>query len=238
MEKKAKETHEIRILIAEDEEDIAEVTRYFLEEAGYTVDVAYNGREALEKIDPSIDLILLDVMLPEVDGFEVCRRLRSKSETEEIPVIFLTAKSEDEDQIQGLILGGDDYIVKPSTMEVILARVQSALRRAHVSEVKTIELLGLTLYPKQYKALLNGNNLHLTFTEFQLITCLVRHPRQIFTRQELLEMVWHDDALTVTNRTVDTHMKNLRDKLGDFSQYIETIWGIGYRFNDQESLSR
>ncbi|MCY4170225.1 MAG: response regulator transcription factor [Bacteroidetes bacterium] len=237
MEKKAKEIHEIQILIAEDEEDIAEITRHFLEDAGYSVDVAYNGREALEKIDSSTDLVLLDVMLPEIDGYEVCRQLRSKSETEEIPVIFLTAKSEDDDQIQGLNLGGDDYIVKPSTMEVILARVQSALRRAHVSEVKTIELLGLTLYPKQYKALINGENLHLTFTEFQLINCLVRHPSQIFTRDELLEMVWHDDALTVTNRTIDVHMKNLRDKLGDFSGYIETIWGIGYRFNGQESLS-
>jgi len=237
MEKLAKEKHEIQILIAEDEEDIAEVTRHFLEQEGYQVDVAYDGLVALDKMNPAIDLVLLDVMLPELDGFEVCRQIRSKTETEEVPIIFLTAKSEDDDQIRGLMLGGDDYLTKPCSMDVLLARVQSALRRSHVSEIKTIELLGITLYPKQYKALLHGENLNLTFTQFQLIYCLVNSPRQIFTRKELLEKIWNDDILTVTDRTVDTHMKNLRDKLGDFSKYIETVWGIGYRFNDLISNS-
>ena len=231
---KAKEKHEINILIVEDEEDIAEISRHFLENEGYTVDVAYDGQQALNKIRPWTDLVLLDVMLPKVSGFEVCQQIRARAETERIPIIFLTAKAEDEDQVRGLMLGGDDYLTKPTSMEVILARVQSALRRAQVSEIKTVTIFGLTLYVDEYRAEFQEKDLGLTLTEFQLLAFLIKHPRQAYRREELLGTLWKD-ALMVTPRTVDAHMKNLREKLGDFSKYIETVRGVGYRFNNGES---
>lgn len=232
MVQKAREKHEINILIVEDEEDIAEMIRHFIEKTGYNVDVAYDGQTALEKIQPWTDLVLLDVMLPKIDGFEVCRRIRKRADTEKIPIIFLTAKAEEQDQIAGLMLGGDDYLTKPASMEVVMARVGAALRRAQVSEVQTLSTLGLTLYVNEYRAELHGKDLDLTLTEFELLHYLVSHPRQAYRRQELLESIWKD-ALMVTERTVDAHMKNLREKLEDFSQHIETVRGIGYRFNDE-----
>ncbi len=236
MPRKTKEKHEINILIVEDEEDIAEITRHFLEKAGYSVDVAYDGQQALSQIQPWTDLVILDVMLPKLDGFEVCQQLRSKAATEDIPIIFLTAKSEDEDHVRGLMLGGDDYLTKPTSMEVILARVQSALRRSQVSEIKTIEILGLTLYVDEYRAEFEGKDLGLTLTEFELLKFLIKHPRQAYHRKELLETIWKD-SMMVTNRTVDAHMKNLREKLGDFAKYIQTVRGVGYRFNNESSTA-
>ncbi len=234
MAKKTKEKHEVNILIVEDEADIAEIICHLLEKEGYTVDIAYDGQQALNQIRPWTDLVLLDVMLPELDGFEVCHQIRSKADTEEIPIIFLTAKAEDEDQVRGLMLGGDDYLTKPASMEVILARVKSALRRSQVSEIKTIITFGLTLYVNEYRAEYEGNDLGLTLTEFELLKFLIKHPRKAYRRKELLETIWKD-SMMVTNRTVDAHMKNLREKLGEFAKYIETVRGVGYRFNDGSS---
>ena len=196
------------------------------------MDVAYDGQTAIEKVQPWTDLVLLDVMLPKIDGFEVCQRIRKRVETEKIPIIFLTAKAEDHDQIYGLMMGGDDYLAKPTSMEVVVARVDAALRRAQVSEVKTLSTLGLTLYVNEYRGELYGEDLDLTLTEFELLYYLVSHPRKAYRRRELLESIWKD-ALMVTPRTVDAHMRNLREKIGDFSQYIETVRGVGYRFNDE-----
>ncbi len=231
MLQKSKPKHEINILVVEDEEDIAEVIAHFLGEVGYSVDVAYDGQQALRKIHPWTDLILLDVMLPKMDGFQVCQQLRSRDETEEIPIIFLTAKAEDEDQIRGLMLGGDDYLTKPVTMEVLLARIKANLRRAHIGEVETITNMGLTIYVNEYRAEFLGRDLGLTLTELELLSFLIRHPRQVYRRKELLDVLWQDSKM-VTPRTVDTHMKNLREKLGSYAKHIETVRGIGYRFND------
>ena len=214
MVQKSKAKHETNILIVEDEEDIAEVIAHFLGEVGYNVDIAYDGQQALKKAYPWTDLVLLDVMLPKIDGFEVCRRLRSKVETEEIPIIFLTAKAEDEDQIRGLMLGGDDYLTKPVSMEVLLARIQAGLRRAQIGEIETITTMGLTIYVNEYRAELHGIDLGLTLTELELLSFLIRHPRQTYRRKELLDILWPDSKM-VTHRTVDTHMKNLREKLGE-----------------------
>ena len=223
------EPSEITLLVVDDEEDVVEVVSHFLEEEGYNVVKAYDGNEALEKASPEIDLILLDIMLPGPDGYEVCKQLRSRVETETIPIIFLSAKIEEEDQVKGLMMGGDDYLTKPVSPQVILAHVKAVLRRSGVEESKTLQVDGLTIYEDEYRASLDGKDLGLTLTEFELVRYLVRHPRKAFTRQQLLETIWKD-AMMVTERTVDAHIKNLREKLGSFAKHIQTVRGVGYRF--------
>lgn len=223
------EPSDINVLVVDDEEDVVEVVSHFLEEEGYNVTAAYDGEEALEKASSDIDLIVLDIMLPGLDGYEVCERLRSRVETETIPIIFLSAKSEEEDQIRGLMMGGDDYLTKPVSPKVILAHVKAVLRRSGIEESKTVQVGDLTIYEDEYRATLDGEDLGLTLTEFELLRYLVRHPRKAFTRQQLLETIWKD-AMMVTERTVDAHIKNLREKLGDFAQHIQTVRGVGYRF--------
>lgn len=219
----------ITILVVDDEEDVNEIVSHFLGDAGYNIINAFDGEQALEKATPDVDLILLDIMLPGLDGFEVCKRLRSRVETETIPIIFLSAKIEEEDQVRGLMLGGDDYLTKPASPSVILAHVRAVLRRSGVEESKTLQVNNLTIYEDEYRAALDGKDLGLTLTEFELLRYLVRHPRKAFTRQQLLETIWKD-AMMVTERTVDAHIKNLREKLGGFAQHIQTVRGVGYRF--------
>ncbi|MEM1095915.1 MAG: response regulator transcription factor [Bacteroidota bacterium] len=223
------EAADINILVVDDEEDIVEVITHFLEDEGYNVQQAYDGEEALTKATPEIDLILLDIMLPGLDGFEVCKRLRSRVETETIPIIFLSAKIEEQDQNKGLMLGADMYLTKPVPPKVVLANVRAVLRRSGVEESKTLQVNDLTIYEDEYRAALAGKDLGLTLTEFELLRYLVRHPRKAFTRQQLLETIWKD-AMMVTERTVDAHIKNLREKLGDFAKHIQTVRGVGYRF--------
>ncbi len=223
------EASEINILVVDDEEDVVEVVSHFLSQEGFTVHKAYDGEEALEKASPDIDLVVLDIMLPGLDGYEVCRRLRSRVETETIPIIFLSAKVEEEDQIRGLMLGGDSYLTKPVSPQIILANVKAILRRSGVEESRTLQVDNLTIYEDEYRASLEDKDLGLTLTEFELLRYLVRHPRKAFTRQQLLETIWKD-AMMVTERTVDAHIKNLREKLGPFAEHIQTVRGVGYRF--------
>jgi len=224
---------DIDILVVDDEKDVVEVVGHFLEEEGYTVHAAYDGEEALEMASGDVDLIVLDIMLPGVDGYEVCRKLRSRVETEEIPIVFLSAKTEEEDQIEGLMLGGDDYLTKPVSPQVLVAHVKAVLRRSGVEESSILEVDGLKIFEDEYRAELNGEDLGLTLTEFELLRYLVRHPRKAFTRQQLLETIWKD-AMMVTERTVDAHIKNLREKLGDYAEHIQTVRGVGYRFVREE----
>jgi len=221
--------------VVDDEEDVVEVVSHFLEQEGYRVIRAYDGEEAIEKASPEIDLIILDIMLPGLDGYQVCERLRSRAETELIPIIFLSAKIEEEDQVKGLMMGGDDYLTKPVSPQVVLAHVRAVLRRAGVEESRTIQVDDLTIYEDEYRAALDDNDLGLTLTEFELLRYLVRHPRKAFTRQQLLETIWKD-AMMVTERTVDAHIKNLREKLGPFAQHIQTVRGVGYRFVEDGSV--
>ena len=223
------EPSEINILVVDDEEDVVEVVIHFLERECYSVHRAYDCEEALEKITPTTGLILLDIMMPGLDGYEVCKRLRSRVETETIPIIFLTAKIEEEDQVKGLMLGADAYLTKPVSNRVISAQVKAVLRRSGVEESKTLQVDNLTIYEDEYRASLEGKDLGLTLTEFELVRYLVRHPRKAFTRQQLLETIWKD-AMMVTERTVDAHIKNLREKLGPFARHIQTVRGVGYRF--------
>lgn len=223
---------DIDVLVVDDEKDVVEVVSHFLEEEGYNVHQAFDGEEALEKATPDIDIIVLDIMLPGVDGYEVCKQLRSRVETETIPIIFLSAKTEEEDQIEGLMLGADDYLTKPVSPQVLVAHVKAVLRRSGVEESNIIEVNDLTIYEDEYRAELDGEDLGLTLTEFELLRYLVRHPRKAFTRQQLLETIWKD-AMMVTERTVDAHIKNLREKLGDFAKHIQTVRGVGYRFVEE-----
>jgi len=224
---------DINILVVDDEEDVVEVVSHFLEQEGYTVDKAYDGEEALEKAGAEYDIIILDIMLPGLDGYEVCEKLRSRVETETIPIIFLSAKSEEEDQIKGLMMGGDDYLTKPVSPQIVVAHVKAVLRRSGVEESRTMQVGDLSIYEDEYRATLNDEDLGLTLTEFELLRYLVRHPRKAFTRQQLLETIWKD-AMMVTERTVDAHIKNLREKLGDFAQHIQTVRGVGYRFVEEK----
>jgi two-component system phosphate regulon response regulator PhoB len=224
---------DINILVVDDEKDVVEVVSHFLREEGYNVETAFDGEEALEKADSDINLVVLDIMLPGLDGYEVCSRLRSRVETEMIPIVFLSAKTEEEDQIEGLMLGGDDYLTKPVSPQVLVAHVKAVLRRSGVEESNILEVDNLTIYEDEYRAELNGEDLGLTLTEFELLRYLVRHPRKAFTRQQLLETIWKD-AMMVTERTVDAHIKNLREKLGDFAKHIQTVRGVGYRFVREE----
>lgn len=225
----------INILVVDDEEDVVEVVSHFLEQEGYRVLRAYDGEEAIEKASPEIDLIVLDIMLPGLDGYEVCQRLRSRADTELIPIIFLSAKIEEEDQVRGLMMGGDDYLTKPVSPQVVVAHVRAVLRRAGVEESRKIQVDDLTIYEDEYRAALDDKDLGLTLTEFELLRYLVRHPRKAFTRQQLLETIWKD-AMMVTERTVDAHIKNLREKLGPFAQHIQTVRGVGYRFVEDGSV--
>ncbi|MFO8231380.1 MAG: response regulator transcription factor [Longimonas sp.] len=221
---------EIDILVVDDERNIVEIVSDFLSAEGYNVHQAYDGEEALEKVNSDTNLVILDIMMPGMDGFEVCEKLRSRVETEMIPIIFLSAKSEVEDQIEGLTIGADDYLTKESGWkDLLVARVKAVLRRSGVEESSVIEEGDLTIYEDEYKAHLHGEDLELTLTEFELLRYLVRHPKKAFTRQQLLETIWKDHMM-VTERTVDAHIKNLREKLGDFAEHIQTVRGVGYRF--------
>lgn len=219
----------VNILVVDDEEDVVEVVSHFLEQEGYRVDKAYDGEEALRKAGSETDLLVLDIMMPKLNGYEVCERLRSRVETETIPIIFLSAKTEEEDQVKGLMMGADDYLNKPVSPQVIVAHVKAVLRRAGVEESRVLQVNNLAIYEDEYRATLDGKDLGLTLTEFELLRYLVRHPRKAFTRQQLLETIWQD-AMMVTERTVDAHIKNLREKLGSFAQHIQTVRGVGYRF--------
>lgn len=223
---------EINILVVDDEEDVVEIIAHFLRQEGFNVLTAYDGEAALEKARQNIDLIVLDVMLPGLDGFEVARRLRGRVETENIPILFLTAKTEESDQLEGLGAGGDAYLTKPVSPQVVLAHARAILRRSGTEESKILTVNNLTIYEDEYRATLNGEDLGLTLTEFELVRYLVRHPKKAFTRQQLLETIWKD-AMMVTERTVDAHIKNLREKLGDFARHIQTVRGVGYRFIEE-----
>ena len=190
---------------------------------------AHDADEALQKASPDVDAIVLDVMLPGMSGFEIAKRIRGRVETETIPILFLTAKTEESDMLEGLAAGGDTYLTKPVSPQVVLANIRAVLRRTGTEESKTLSVSGLTIYEDEYRATLHGDDLGLTLTEFELLRYLVRHPRKAFTRQQLLETIWKD-AMMVTERTVDAHIKNLREKLGDFAKHIQTVRGVGYRF--------
>jgi two-component system phosphate regulon response regulator PhoB len=222
------------VLVVDDEEDLLELVRYNLTREGYRVTCVATGEEALKaarKQPP--DLIVLDLMLPAVDGLEVCRRLKSESKTRDIPIIMLTAKSEEGDMVAGLERGADDYISKPFSPRVLSARVKALLRRRE-SQVRaeletTIDVHELSIHPGRHEVTLGGQPLELTYTEFALLQFLAKRPGWAYTRTQIVDAVKGEDY-PVTERSVDVQVAGLRKKLGDFGSYIETVRGVGYRY--------
>ena len=226
-----------KILIIEDEEAIADLEKDYLELSGFDVEIATRGDVGLEKaLKEEYDLIILDLMLPEVDGFDICRQVR---EEKNIPIIMVSAKKDDIDKIRGLGLGADDYMTKPFSMRELIARCKALLRRVDRAKViaknseneKLLDFGSLVIDPAQRIVTVNGEQVHLTPTEFDLLATLARKPKSVLTREKLLEEVW-DWVDASGTRTVDSHVKALRHKLG--SKTIRTVHGVGYAFEPPE----
>lgn len=226
-----------KILIVEDERDIVDLLQYNLQEAGFETDYVRNGADALHRaVEKSPDLILLDLMLPEVDGLIVCRLLKNDPRTKNIPIVMVTAKTEERDRIAGLELGVDDYITKPFSPKEVVLRVSAVLRRIQVGNQKTedtkqIQRHGLTIDLDKHQVLTESGPIDLTATEFKLITLFARSPGRVFTRDILMDVIWGEEYYGI-DRTVDTHVSRLRRKLGEFGEHIETVHGVGYRFKE------
>lgn len=224
-----------KILLVEDEEDIRELVKYNLEREGYNdVRAVETGEQALGMLKEFVpDLVLLDLMLPGIDGLSVCRKLKNSEKTEHVPIIMLTAKSEEADIVVGLEMGADDYISKPFSNKVLLARVKSVLRRAqNRDKVETGDIIrrgNLQICPGKREVLLDGKSLELTFSEFEILALLARRPGWVFTRNQIVNEVKGSDY-PVTERAIDVQIVGLRKKLGDSGRKIETIRGVGYRF--------
>jgi len=222
------------ILVVEDEEDIAELIRYNLEKERYRVLCAPSGEEALETLAGEIpQLVLLDILLPGIDGFEVCRRLRSDPRTVRIPVLMLTAKTEEADVVTGLELGAEDYVTKPFSPRVLLARVRAVLRRRAPSSPMSgfIRHGSLEIDPGRHRVLIEGEPVSLTLTEFRILQTLAGRPGWVFSRNQLLDAVQGPESF-VLDRTVDVHVGALRRKMGNLGALIETVRGVGYRLSE------
>ena len=219
------------ILIIDDEDDIREILDYNLRKEGFNVLQASNGKEGInmtEKHNP--DLIVLDVMMPEMDGIEVCEQIRLLPNTENIRICFLTARSEDYSQIAGFDAGGDDSVTKPIKPKVIISRIKAILRRDDSrSQEKTDNTSSIIIDRERYVVIQNGKDIQLPRKEFELLALLVSKPGNVFERDLILDTVW-GTAIVVGNRTIDVHIRKLREKIGD--NYIQTVKGIGYKFND------
>lgn len=227
-------TAKIRVLIVEDEQDIRELVRHHLEKAGFSTISAADGREAWRKIQElPPDLVILDLMIPEMDGKEVTRLLKSREETRSIPIVMLTAKAEEVDRIVGFELGADDYLSKPFSPRELVLRVKAVLSRSQkkpaAEPVKVIQLGELEIDPANHEVRLKGKTLDLTRIEFGLLVELVKSKGRLQTREALLERVWGFDSYG-ESRTMDTHLSRLRQKLGKIGERIETVRGVGYRF--------
>lgn len=222
-----------RIFIIEDDEDITELLKYNLTREGYRVASVTSGEESLEAVKGNLpDLILLDLMLPGLDGLEVCRLLKRDARTSHIPIIMVTAKGEEVDIVTGLELGADDYITKPFSPKVLLARVRTVIRRKHVKpspETVPFKIYELEIHTGRHEVLANGHLIDLTFTEFRLLQLLTSRAGWVLTRNQIIKEV-HGDDYPASDRSVDVQIVSLRRKLGPYGKYLETVRGIGYRF--------
>ena len=223
------------ILVVEDEPSIREVVSLYLKRAGYQVLDTDDGQQALtivEKEGP--DLIVLDLMLPGIDGLEVTRQLKNHANTKKIPIVMLTAKGEEADIVTGLELGADDYITKPFSPRVLVARVRAVMRREEkdiTDETTALRIHDIVIHPGRREVLVDGEPVKLTFTEFGILNYLARRPGWVFTRTQIVDAVRGDDYF-VTDRSVDVQIVGLRKKLGSAGKYIDTVRGVGYRFKE------
>ncbi len=222
------------ILVVDDEEDVLELVKYNLEKNGYRVTTASTGEEAINKARSILpNLVLLDLMLPGIDGLEVCKQLKSNPKTEHVPVIMLTAKGEESDVVVGLEVGADDYITKPFSPKVLIARIRRILHRSIAQQRDSfpVKIHEINIDPSRHEVLVKGKRTDLTYTEFKILYALARRPGIVFTRYQIVDSVHGNDYL-VTERAVDVQIVSLRRKLGPCGKYIETVRGIGYRFKD------
>lgn len=227
-----------KILVVDDEKDIVDILKYNLEkEHEFEVLAAYNGKEALELVENKPDLILLDIMMPELNGFEVCKQLKQNPSSSKIPVIFLTAKENEIDEILGLELGADDYIHKPLSPRKVIARVKSVIRRSNVEAERSakldeiIKFKNLEVDSVTHSVKINKKEIFFPKKEFQLLHFLIANRGRVFSREILLNQIWGEN-IYVVDRTVDVHVAKVREKLGEYNDYIETIKGLGYRFKE------
>jgi two-component system alkaline phosphatase synthesis response regulator PhoP len=223
------------ILVVEDDEDILELIRYNLAKDGFRVTGVTSGEEALKAVKSSLpELVVLDLMLPGRDGLEICRVLKREAPTSQVPIIMVTAKGEEADIVTGLELGAEDYVTKPFSPKVLLARVRTVLRRRYrepAPELEVLKLHELEIRPGRHEALINGQPVDLTLTEFRLLHLLAARPGWVFTRTQLVKGV-HGDDYPASDRSVDVQIVSLRKKLGPYGEYLETVRGIGYRFKE------
>ncbi len=226
------ENKKYRILVVDDEPDICEILQFNLENEGYEVDVAYSAEEAMKKELTEYDLLLLDVMMGEISGFKMASLLRKNTKTKDIPIIFLTAKTTENDTLTGFTLGADDYISKPFSIKQVLARVKAVLRRSSQKEKEKDENLvfeSLEVNLQQKKTKVAGKEIDLTKKEFEILVLLLNHPGQVFSREDILKRVWKDEVY-VLDRTVDVNITRLRKKIEPYSKNIVTRLGYGYCF--------
>ena len=229
----------IKILLVDDEKDIVEFIKYNLEKENYEVITAYDGEEALEKITQYPDLVILDILMPRLTGYEVCRKIKADANFQNIPIIFLTAKTSEIDEILGLELGASDYIKKPISPQQLVARVKSNLRKSEISdnngskpERQIFNIKGLSIDTEKYIVKVNDIEKAFPKKEFDLLCFLVKNRGKVFSRESLLQNVWETN-IYVDVRTVDVHIRKIREKLGDLADLIGTIKGVGYKLRDE-----
>jgi two-component system, OmpR family, phosphate regulon response regulator PhoB len=218
-----------RVLIVDDDPDIQRLVSYNLSQAGFQVTAASSGRTALEAVHVQHpDLIVLDLMLPDIDGMEVCRTLRQRDDSRRIPIVMLTARSEEIDRVVGFELGADDYVMKPFSPRELVLRIKSIFRRVREDRTDVLQAGSVQLFPQRRQVTVNNHPIVLTAKEFDLLQELMRARGNVLTREMLMDKVWgyHGDA---TSRTLDTHVRRLREKLGDDGMLVETVRGVGYR---------
>lgn len=227
----------LNILVVDDESRMRKLLNDFLTKEGYNVIEAANGEEALEIFFGSeednsskIDLVILDVMMPRIDGWQVCREIREFSD---VPIIMLTAKGEEQDELQGFNLGVDEYITKPFSPKVLVARVEAVLRRTNSLDLEAVEIGGIYLDKTAHIVKVDGEQLDLSYKEFELLAYFIQNIGVALSRAKILNNVWNYDYFGDA-RTIDTHVKKLRNKLGDKGKYIKTVWGLGYKFEVDE----
>ena len=219
---------ELKVLVVDDEARMRKLVKDFLVKKDYKVIEAGDGEEAVELFfkNKDIALVILDVMMPKMNGWEVCREIRKYSK---VPIIMLTAKGEESDELQGFSIGADEYISKPFSPKILVARVEAILRRTGKSEEEVIEIGGISIDKLGHQVLVDGRELELSYKEFELLTYFIENKGIALSREKILNHVWNYDYFGDA-RTIDTHVKKLRNKLGGKGDYIKTIWGMGYKF--------
>ncbi len=224
----------VEVLLVEDDETIGDLVKYNLERQGFAVDWVLDGREALRKLRKKrYDIIILDLMLPSVDGLELCRQIRSEGKNRETPIIVLTALGDEDTKVKGFSAGADDYVTKPFSVKELLARIEAVLRRAGYSKKEILEFEGIVENKKSKTVTVDGKPIYLTKTELQLLEFFLEHPEQLFTREELLENIWGADH-NETTRTVDVYISRLRKKLGEKGKYLKTLPRLGYKLTREQ----